>query len=284
MILFRSFLQFLVLQTFLFGAEAPAKTSQYLYLDAPSKKHGLFCLFNFVAGVLSEYEAGNYAGIEVNFEQSCAYYNKSRGSNCWQYYCEPILLGSRKDAALKRFDSQEFGDYALRGRSLRREEVSRIIEKYIKINRAIKNKVRAFLMQHYLNQHVIAVHYRGTDKISEAPRVPYSKVIESVENYITSHSLEQYKIFVATDEKSFLETIKAVFPHAVVAYDATRSSDGKPLHYNRPDADLSKQGEEALIDCLLLSKGNVLIRTSSHLSLWATFFNPYLPVIQLSAH
>ena len=43
-----------------------------------------------------------------------------------------------------------------------------------------------------------------------------------------------------------------------------------------------KEVENALIDCILLSKTDLLIRTSSNFSLASTFFNPKLPVIELS--
>jgi hypothetical protein len=40
-----------------------------------------------------------------------------------------------------------------------------------------------------------------------------------------------------------------------------------------------KKGEGALIDCLLLSRCNTLIRTTSFLSAWASIFNPKLPIV-----
>ncbi len=71
------------------------------------------------------------------------------------------------------------------------------------------------------------------------------------------------------------------FGGAVITYSTCRSNDMAPLHLKLSNNYL--HGEEAFIDCLLLSKGDVLIRTSSNLSLWSTYFNPIMPVIALNA-
>jgi hypothetical protein len=44
-----------------------------------------------------------------------------------------------------------------------------------------------------------------------------------------------------------------------------------------------RKGEEALINCLLLSRCSALIRTTSFLSAWASIFNPALPIVLLNA-
>lgn len=66
-----------------------------------------------------------------------------------------------------------------------------------------------------------------------------------------------------------------------IAIKAQRSSNGEPgVHFiNKNNYSL---GEEALIDACLLSKCDLLIRTSSNLSLWSTYFNPSLPTILLN--
>jgi hypothetical protein len=43
-----------------------------------------------------------------------------------------------------------------------------------------------------------------------------------------------------------------------------------------------RKGQEALINCLLLSRCSTLIRTTSFLSAWASIFNPGLPIVLLN--
>lgn len=107
-------------------------------------------------------------------------------------------------------------------------------------------------------------------------------MIDIIQNYIDSHNLQTFKLFVATDEQLFLTYIENAFPNLVISHNASRSADGTPLHLGRSDINPYQQGEDAIIDCLLLSKGDILIRTSSNLSAWSSYFNPYIPVIDLS--
>ncbi len=127
---------------------------------------------------------------------------------------------------------------------------------------------------------VIGVHYRGTDKVLEGPRLEYYKVAASVFQYVIDYKLKDFKVYIATDESEFLKFMKSLFGPRVLYIPAFRSVTHEPTHLvnNNP----YRQGEEALMDCLLLSHCQVLFRTTSNLSLWSTYFNPYLTVIPLS--
>lgn len=80
-----------------------------------------------------------------------------------------------------------------------------------------------------------------------------------------------YKIFVASDEMNFFQYLNAEFPGKIFAYDNTEKYRGS-----------YSAGETALIDCVLLSRCNLLIKTSSNLSLASTYFNPEIRVIELN--
>ncbi len=62
--------------------------------------------------------------------------------------------------------------------------------------------------------------------------------------------------------------------------EAHRSSGTAGVHLSNRNQ--YKIGEESILDALLLSKCDLLVRTSSNLSLWSTYFNPDLPVILLN--
>ena len=81
---------------------------------------------------------------------------------------------------------------------------------------------------------------------------------------------------MATDEKRFLQEIQKEFKGRVIFSDVERSSDGKAIHFARSHS--YKTGEDAVVDCLLLSRTNYLLRTASNLSLCSGFFNPDLPI------
>ena len=70
------------------------------------------------------------------------------------------------------------------------------------------------------------------------------------------------------------------FPGRVVCLEMHRSVDGTPIDVIQGDN--WNKGRDAVLDCLLLSRCDVLVRTASNLSLCAGFFNPRLPVVLLN--
>jgi hypothetical protein len=156
-------------------------------------------------------------------------------------------------------------------------------------NVSVKNHIRTkaddFAAQHFAGRHVIGVHYRGTDKVNqrdkgtlvEAVRVPYDYVFEHLENYDTSSLF-----FVASDEAEFVTAMTQRFGDRVLAYDAIRSQGGWGIHYEQRGSSPYQAGEDALVDCLLLSKCNHLVRTESALSRFSNVFNPALKPINLT--
>jgi hypothetical protein len=155
------------------------------------------------------------------------------------------------------------------------------LQKYFRIRPEIQKKIDDYVESRFSKDHIIAIHYRGTDKGCEAVPVPHAEVIETTKNYISQNQLTNYKIFIATDEQEMVSTLLDAFgTDHVIGYSTQRSQNGAPLHFGNSDP--SGHGEEALIDAVLLSKGDILIRTSSNLSRWSTYLNPTLPVIELN--
>jgi hypothetical protein len=273
---------FLLLLTFHNKAEA-AKQKYFLVHLEQRWSHGMFSNFCYVLGALHEYEEKKYAGIEVDFQNSGLYYDPAYGPNYWSYYCEPIKIGSKKNKKIKTpSQDYEYVRLALLPYDLSRFEAHELITKYIKIKQGILDKVNAFCQANFGNSTIISIHYRGTDKFNEAPRVQYEEIQTKIAEYIQLNNIKNYKIFIATDEQNFVDHMKEVFPDTIISYETERATDGQPLHYKL--ANQYKSGEDALIDCLLLSRGDILFRTSSNLSLWSSFFNPFIPEVRFNEH
>lgn len=239
---------------------------------------GFFSVFFDVLGALDNYEKGLCKGVDVNFGTGGLYYEKSKGANWWNYYFKPIQQGTIADAKIVENTSPGIICFAIYVElQMKRERAHELINRYITIHTPIRKYVDEFARHRFKQRHVIGIHYRGTDKRLEVPLVPYQTVFQEIDRNIQKNSL----LFVATDDGVFLKKIKARYGKRVLyVKDSTRSIDEKPLHTNAKSP--YKQGKEALIDCLLLARTNLIIRTSSNLSLAATFFNPDVNVIELS--
>jgi hypothetical protein len=160
-----------------------------------------------------------------------------------------------------------------------------LIAKYISIKEDVTDEVNSFCTV-YFGNHVLGLHYRGTDKKGEAPRVDWEKVTRNVQYYLKNSSLTDC-VFISSDEIDFIHYIEKrlnhEFPRVSVIYrnDRYRSHDGRSLHL-RFGGDNYHKGRDALVNCLLLSRCDVLIKTASILSAWSKLFNPELPVIMLN--
>ncbi len=127
------------------------------------------------------------------------------------------------------------------------------------------------------------MHFRGTDKSSEAPRARWDDVAVAVRQRLAARP-DLEVVFVASDEAEFPNFLaRECTSRPVVARDdAFRSTDGQPVHVVSPGREAFAKGEDALMNCLILSRCESVIRTSSFLSAWASVFNPDLEVVRLN--
>lgn len=242
---------------------------------------GFFSVFHTVLGALDFMEtSSDCCGLGIDFEDKGFYYDKERGKNWWEYYFERVDLG-KKTEIVKKFSYYQKVTFSLRSEKvMSRERGNELIEKYIILKPHIKNKINDFYEKHFRGAYVIGVHYRGTDKCLESDIISYKTVFESLQALIKEHA-SIYKIFVATDDYYFLTYIQGHFPGHVIAIDAIRSEEGTAVHFTEKNLNY-KKGEDAVIDCVLLSKCDLLLKMNSNLSNCSIKFNPTMPVINLN--
>ncbi len=244
---------------------------------------GMFSMFSDVLGLLNAYEQGKVCGLEIDFGKEGVYFSEENGENWWMYYCEPIQLGSKIHTLkgvlgeVPNLPEREFWS--------NRSQAHQIIQKYIRFKPHILEKVERFSEKHLAGNVVIGVHYRGTDWFSENEfsLLDYSAFAKEVQRTLqTLGNPTNYQVFIATDETGFVKHMEKMFPgHICYVKENYRTSDKVPLHkdtrYNP-----AKQGEEAILDCLLLSKSDYFIGTCSNLSQWALMLNPEMPAKDLT--
>lgn len=162
----------------------------------------------------------------------------------------------------------------------------KLINKYIRIKKDIVDEVDSFCKINF-GYNVLGIHYRGTDKKGEAPRVDWKKVERNVLHYLKRYP-QTDSIFISSDEIEFIKyfegAIKKKNNFIAVRYrdDKYRSLDNRNIHHRHLGEDNYHKGRDALVNCLILSRCNALMKTASILSGWSKLFNPNLPVIMLN--
>ena len=215
------------------------------------------------------------------------YTSPQRGEDYFTYFFENIKLPEEDTLKIKNkkiriskiSDINQLGlpeNYDLK---LTISNAAGLLAKYIRIKEDVIDEVNSFCTA-YFGNHVLGLHYRGTDKKEEAPRVDWEKVTRNVQYYL-KNSAQTDCVFISSDEIDFIHYIEKrlnhEFPLVSVIYrnDRYRSHDGRSLHL-RFRGDNYHKGRDAIVNCLLLSRCDVLMKTASILSAWSKLFNPEL--------
>lgn len=119
---------------------------------------------------------------------------------------------------------------------------------------------------------LIGIHYRGTDKHSEAPRTAYADMLAIIDRELMQSP--DARIFLATDEARFVHACRLRYGNRLFFLrDFVRSADREAVHHNRKH-DGFHLGRDAVLNCAMLSRCNIVIKTPSILSGWAKILNP----------
>lgn len=244
---------------------------------------GFFAEFLIVVGALDRYEKEGFGGCGVEFNWGL-YHDSSKGPNWWEYFFKPININPELRKNARYLSEHEKAACAWGGiSSISRERAYELITRYIHIKPHIQQKIDDFIAEHFADHFVIGLHYRGTDKYEESPRMSYNEVYQKLEELIELHKDEDYRIFLATDDANFIDYLTAKIEPGRLCYrDTIRSRNGQPIHRTRQIADAYQLGEEVLIDSVLFSRCSILIRMHSNVSSTAGNFNPTLPMITLN--
>jgi hypothetical protein len=215
------------------------------------------------------------------------YRDSTRGPNWLDYYFETPRsttsgeLSRRIPYTKKAREWEDMGQPI--GAAMSIEDGARILRRYLTPKPHIIKIVDDFWRGPSAHGPVVGVHYRGTDKSMEAPRVSWRHCLEVLEDYLCDHPNIK-AVFVASDEQAFVEFITWSLRDVPIyaSNDHYRSNNGQPVHLISAAGYGYEKGEDALVNALLLSKCTSLIRTTSFLSAWASIFNPDLKVILLN--
>jgi Nodulation protein Z (NodZ) len=206
------------------------------------------------------------------------------------------------------FVSGHFGDHPdLEGKSLFipyltedpndpvRRAASGIIRDFVRPRPYIREQVEQFFKAHLEGHYVIGVHIRGTDAISKKEMRPHRKGSLNMVNYVREiegllDREPEAKIFVATDAEVSLNYLKASFGNRIVACESIRHQNGEaagmgptgwlmPAYIAGDREQAARNGAEAVIEWLMLTRSNYLVHNGSSLSRTVLLSDPDMPHI-----
>lgn len=246
---------------------------------------GLFSIYLQVLGALAVSKILK-SSLRIRSDRGSYFTNKRPEAGWWNYYFEnDIYLPEHQkcERMINIETTKEAAKLTHLGNAMPRRQAYQLT-RLLKLKPDVLDMIDTFAYDHFSGKTTIGVHYRGTDKVNnispEADRVSYTKIYEMI-RIQNSRAM----VFVATDEQNFIDFMKDRLGDRVFSINAQRSTDDLPIHHQiervGANFDRYKIGLEAIMDCYLLARTNLLIRTDSNLSRISMHLNPSLPVIEL---
>jgi len=153
--------------------------------------------------------------------------------------------------------------------------INKLFFKYFKIPSQLEEAANIFDLSEF-----VGIHFRGTDKtIDTNMNEPLSKsdFYIIVDSYIKAHNIS--KVFLATDEADVFEYLKN--KHKQVNFIRARQLNSNLFW--RGNNDVTRNGKEAMVDMLCLSKCKIVLKISSALSSFSKLINPNLNIYRINA-
>ncbi len=133
-----------------------------------------------------------------------------------------------------------------------------LFKKYIQLKPNIVEKITQYCSNHIKGRQVLAVHMRGSDKITESPELNkinagYDRQIEKYASY-----MPDMFIFLLTDSSAILEEHKQKYGPKLLYRDCARTENNVGIHYQKHD-DRKKMGIEIIMDTYIASMCDAFI-------------------------
>jgi hypothetical protein len=280
------------------------------------KDAGFFAYVQYALNQIRYCEKHNYLPV-INYDESYGnyFFDPNRGANMWDYYFHPPCKFTWADIKSRIEDPNDalvhndvitlsdteirelcqnnpdgiyhytYGYWRLnppedvdRWYGEQRKKGQAYTNKYIKVRQTILDSVETILKANIDGHFLVGAHIRGTD-MRYAPTVSLEQYIEHLDNILSEK--DKVKIFIATDQQQYIEILKERYGDCMFFQDCLRSHSAKNQHkFKRKD--MSKLGEEVLIDALLLSKCDYLLKCPSAVGEFAHYFNPHLDSLDLN--
>ena len=233
------------------------------------------------------------------------FYDPSHGENVWEYYFEPVsnVQYEQLRAMLDRnelspdqvhsftpkqifgwhhsdpdriatFWAKDVPDDPAAWMEAKRALGRKYVSKYVHVKPHVIEKVDAFWGAWIQPQFTIGVHIRGTDFAYAEPTNPLA-YFDEIDRRLSNWSTDQYRVFLATDQSQFVDLFRRRYGERLITYDSLRSNRKLPPFKFSKESPY-KRGEDVLIDLLLLSRCNFLLKGAAAVGEYALWFNPSL--------
>lgn len=226
------------------------------------------------------------------------YFSAEHGPNMWEYFFAPVSSVVPKPSDAQLTPKQLFNLHHLATASVQtyphgvhrhlkiplwrydeawhwmmRSRASGWLQRAVHLRRQPVRVVRGFYRERVLSRGdrpLLGLHLRGTDKLKNIGGriIGPAEYHPLVDAYVARNP--DALILIATDSPSFLAAMRRRYGDRLIVYEALRSE--RNVFVDRKVTDNYRKGLDALVDALLLSCANLLIKPASALSEFSVYW------------
>lgn len=259
-----------------FGSLNPDKVFYVIWRQG---RAGLFSIVQSVAAHLDLADEMGFVPI-VDFQNFPSTYTDDvpleGTSNSWEYYFEPVSAFSLDEVYQSKSVVFCDGSYPA-GYPFAITESQKLRDSYhrhIRFKPSVLEFVDRFADEHLSGSRVLGVHFRGQEMRTE-PGHPLPATPRQMAARASALMADRGydKIFLVTEEQSYLDYFRSVFGTRVVATDAFRTYETNAYDLAPGDHHKYRLGLGILRDTLLLARCDAMLCAGSNVSVFAEFLN-----------
>ena len=216
-------------------------------------------------------------GLKKVISSNPLYLDKNVSSDVLDMFFDRIDADSNENYVVFPFRTPEDITLQFMNQGLTIDVAHDLFTRHYKVKKQFLDEAGQFFTSNFTR--ALGVHFRGSDKRLESTLVAFDTYARTIDAWIEATGIDD--LFIATDEIDFLKAMQSRYgQNHAKALDCRYYSDGVRGSHYLAGAGFEK-GREALLTMLILSMCDACIRGASHLSAWAKFLNPKLPIIML---
>ncbi len=133
-----------------------------------------------------------------------------------------------------------------------------LVRRYLRPRKEIADEVDRFYEQHLASLDFIAVHVRGSDKVSEITVIDEvnKQYKEIIDRYFSVYNCR--RIFLMTDDSRILDHFVKVYGNKIITTDCQRTSSVQGIHHKQVP-DKRRLGTEVMVDAYLAAKAKAFV-------------------------
>lgn len=251
-----------------------------LHMEFDNAWIGFFGQMNFC---LYAARIARLRGKRLFITLSSVNYRNPDSSRCWFHYFFEERHGTNGRKGARPIRISDSSQLPITADGLSLEDCGALFSETFQVRSDVKKILNEAGDRLGIGLDTLGVHFRGTDKHSEAEPVEPDEALIAIRTLLDQLPGVR-NLFIASDNAHFVARVHREIAQVPVVSlsDSARSTSNEPVHLNGLKLGNRDLGLDALLNSMLLARCGWLIRTSSFLSAWSSVFNPALPVFLLN--